>query len=125
MKKNIISTTKAPKAIGPYVQGVKLNHSLYLSGQLGIDPVSGNLLEGIELQTKQCLKNISAILEEADYTFQDIVKTTVYVKNIADFDKVNAIYAEYFKDSFPARSLVEVNCLPKNALVEIEAIAVK
>ncbi|MBQ9124698.1 MAG: RidA family protein [Acholeplasmatales bacterium] len=121
MKK--IDTNKAPKAIGPYSQAIVINNIIYTSGQLGINPETG-LFAGnkIEDQTHQAIKNIIAILEEANTSIENVIKTTVFVKDINDFGKINEIYAKYFINS-PARSLVEVSRLPKDGLIEIEAVA--
>ena len=118
----IVSTNNAPKAIGPYSQGIIVNNIIYTSGQIPINPLTG-LIEAsdIEVQAHQAFKNLKAILEEAGSSLDKVIKTTVFVKNIADFNKINEIYATYFINN-PARSLVEVSCLPKNALIEIEAI---
>lgn len=121
-----INTEKAPGAIGPYSQAVELEQMVYTSGQLGIDPVTGQLAEGVEAQTRQALENVKAILAEANLTMDSIVKTLVFIRNMGDFGKVNAIYAEYIHgDVLPARSCVEVSALPKGGLVEIEVIAKK
>ncbi len=120
----IIETDKAPKAIGPYSQAIKCENLLFISGQIAINPQTQNLVEGgIEEQTKQVLENIKNILEEARINLDHVVKTTIYLKNLNDFEVVNKIYGEYFKNHKPARATVEVSNLPKGALVEIEAIA--
>ena len=118
----IVSTNNAPMAIGPYSQGIIVNNIIYTSGQIPINPLTG-LIEAsdIETQAHQAFKNLKAILEEAGSSLDKVIKTTVFVKNIADFNKINEIYATYFINK-PARSLVEVSSLPKNALIEIEAI---
>ena len=121
----IINTNKAPAAVGPYVQAVKAGNMLFSSGQLGLIPETGALPEGVQAQTRQSLMNIQAILDEAGYAKSDIVKTTVFIKDMNDFGAVNAIYADFFGDSKPARSCVEVARLPKDGLVEIEFVAVK
>ena len=121
----IINTNKAPAAVGPYVQAVKAGNMLFSSGQLGLIPETGALPEGVQAQTRQSLANIQAILDEAGFAKSDIVKTTVFIKDMNDFGAVNAIYADFFGDSKPARSCVEVARLPKDGLVEIEFIAVK
>lgn len=124
--KKIISTDLAPQAIGPYSQAIFANNVLYTSGQIAINPATGLIEEeGIEGQTKRVLENLRGILESVDMKFPDVVKTTVFIKNMQDFAKVNAVYSEYFRDNAPARSCVEVSCLPKNALIEIEVIAQK
>ena len=123
MALQIIRTAAAPAAIGPYSQAIQTGNLLLTSGQLGLDPVTGSLPEGVEAQAEQALKNIGAILSEAGYTKEDVVKTTVFIRNMGDFGKVNAIYAAFFGDHKPARSCVEVSALPKGGLVEIEVIA--
>jgi 2-iminobutanoate/2-iminopropanoate deaminase len=123
MALQIIRTAAAPAAIGPYSQAIQTGNLLLTSGQLGLDPVTGSLPEGVEAQAEQALKNIGAILSEAGYTKEDVVKTTVFIRNMDDFGKVNAIYAAFFGDHKPARSCVEVSALPKGGLVEIEVIA--
>ena len=121
--KNIVNTSKAPAAIGPYVQAVRTEGLLFTSGQLGIDPATGKLPEGVEAQTVQSLNNLKAILEEAGATFADVIKTTVFVKDLADFATVNALYQKAFGETVPARSCVQVAALPAGGLVEIEVIA--
>ncbi len=124
--KKVISTTNAPAAIGPYSQAIQTGNMLFASGQLGIDPVSGNFIEGgVREQTIQVFRNIHAILAEAGYTIDDVVKTTVFLADMADFAVMNEIYAAQFTGTFPARSAVAVKTLPKNGLVEIEVIAAK
>ena len=110
--KNIVNTSKAPAAIGPYVQAVRTEGLLFTSGQLGIDPATGKLPEGVEAQTVQSLNNLKAILEEAGATFADVIKTTVFVKDLADFATVNALYQKAFGETFPSRSCVQVAALP-------------
>ena len=121
----IINTDKAPAAIGPYSQGISINGMLFTSGQLGINPCTGALPEGVEAQTEQSLKNLDAILSEAGCAPSDVVKTTVFIKNMTDFPTVNRIYERYFGNHKPARSCVEVARLPKDGLVEIEAVAIR
>ena len=121
----IISTPKAPAAIGPYSQAVRVGAALYTSGQLGLDPATGTLPEGVEAQTRQSLTNIGAILDAAGYAVADVVKTTVFIRSMDDFARVNAVYSAFFGDHKPARSCVEVSRLPKDGLVEIEVVAVK
>jgi 2-iminobutanoate/2-iminopropanoate deaminase len=125
MAHKVINTEKAPAAIGPYVQAVNAGNMLFASGQLGLNPETGTLPEGIEAQTRQCLANVAAILEEAGFVKEEIVKTTVFIDNMDNFGTVNGIYAGFFGDSKPARSCVEVAKLPKGGLVEIEFVAVK
>ena len=121
--KNTVQTVKAPAAIGPYAQAWAAGNMLFTSGQLGLDPVTNTLPETIEAQTVQSLDNILAIVEEAGFQKTDIVKTTVFVKDLADFALVNKLYTGFFGDHKPARSCVEVARLPKDALIEIEVIA--
>ena len=122
--KDVISTKAAPAAIGPYSQAVKVGNLLYTSGQIPIDPATGNFVEGgIKEQTRQSLTNIQAILEEAGLTMGNVVKTTVFMADMNDFADMNAVYAEFFSESYPARSAVAVKTLPKGALVEIEVVA--
>lgn len=124
MKKEIISTSKAPAAIGPYSQAIKIGDFLFSSGQIPLDPETSELVgEDIESQTRQVLKNVIAVLEAANLTLEDVVKTTVYIKNMDDFNVINGIYAEFFTENPPARSAVEVARLPKDVLVEMEVIA--
>ena len=119
-----INTEKAPKAVGPYVQANKVGNLIFCSGQLGINPETGKIVEGGVLEeTKQIFKNIEAVLEEAGSSMNHIVKALVLLKDIKDFAEVNKIYAENFKDVLPARSAFQVAALPKNALVEIQAVA--
>lgn len=121
-----INTDKAPGALGPYSQAVEIDQLVYTSGQLGIDPATGELADGVEAQAKQALENIKAILAEAGLEMSSIIKTLVFIKDMNDFGKVNAIYAQYINgDVLPARSCVEVAALPKGGLVEIEVIAKK
>ena len=121
----IIHTDRAPAAVGPYSQAIQAGNMLFTSGQLGLDPATGALPEGVEAQTAQSLANVGAILEEAGYAKTDVVKTTVYLKDMGDFGLVNRLYAAFFGDHKPARSCVEVARLPKDGLVEIEVTAVK
>ncbi|MDH6313617.1 2-iminobutanoate/2-iminopropanoate deaminase [Parabacteroides sp. PFB2-10] len=124
--KKVISTNNAPAAIGPYSQAIQTGNMLFSSGQLGMDPATGNFVEGgVKEQAIQVFKNIQAILDEAGYTTDDIVKTTVFLADMADFAVVNEVYAANFTGTFPARSAVAVKTLPKNGLVEIEFIAAK
>ncbi len=124
MKKEVL-TTQAPAPIGPYSQAIETGSMVFCSGQIPLDPSTGQIVgEGnVEAQTGQVMKNISAVLKQAGLGFQNVVKTTIFLKNMDDFPKVNAIYAESFTAPFPARSTVEVARLPKEVLVEIEVIA--
>lgn len=121
----IINTPKAPAAVGPYAQAILAGNTLFSSGNLGLVPETGALPEGIEAQTRQSLANIQAILDEAGFAKSDVVKTTVFIRDMNDFAAVNAIYADFFGDARPARSCVEVSRLPKDGLVEIEAVAAR
>lgn len=124
MSKKIISTTNAPAAIGPYSQANFVNGVLYISGQIPIDPATGNLVDGIEKETHQVMKNLKAILEEASLSFSNVVKATIFLKSMDDFAAMNEIYASYLDaNSYPARETVQVACLPKNVSVEISMIA--
>ncbi len=124
--KKVIATTNAPAAIGPYSQAVQVGNMLFASGQLGIDPATGNFVEGAVMeQTAQAFKNVKAILTEAGLDISDVVKTTVFLADMGDFGAMNEVYASQFEGAFPARSAVAVKTLPKNGLVEIEVIAVK
>ena len=120
----VISTTKAPAAIGPYSQAIQVGNLVYTSGQIPIDPATGVFVEGGDKeQTRQSLTNIKAILEEVGITMSHVVKTTVFMADMNDFADMNAVYAEFFSAPYPARSAVAVKTLPKGALVEIEAVA--
>ncbi len=123
MSKEAIFSTNAPSAIGPYSPGVKVGNMLFLSGQLGLDPATGKLPEGVEAQAEQSLKNIEALLAEAGATTANVVKTTVFLNDIADFTRVNEVYAKHFEAPYPARSAVQVAAIPAGGLVEIEVIA--
>ena len=124
--KKVISTPNAPAAIGPYSQAIQVGNLIYTSGQIPIDPSTGQFVEGgIKEQTRQSLSNIQAILQEAGSTMASVVKTTVFLADMADFADMNSIYAEFFTEPYPARSAVAVKTLPKNALVEIEVVAEK
>ena len=125
MSASIIHTVHAPAAVGPYSQAVLTGGLLLTSGQLGLNPETGSLPEGVEAQAAQALQNIGAILAEAGYERTDVVKTTIFIRNMGDFAAVNRIYAGFFGDHKPARSCVEVSALPKGGLVEIEATAAK
>lgn len=121
--KEVIKTDKAPGAIGPYSQGIKVGNFYYFSGQLPIDPKTGEMPVGIKEQTKQSLENIKGLLESVGLDLSHVVKTTVFLDNMDDFASMNEVYALYFKEPYPARSAVEVARVPKGALVEIEVIA--
>lgn len=124
MTKSAISTARAPAAIGPYSQGIRSNGLVFVSGQIPLDPSSGEVLEGpITTQVRRVMENLSAILGEAGARLDDVVKTTIYLKNMGDFQAVNAVYAEFFKPPFPARATVEVARLPRDVDVEIDCIA--
>ena len=124
--KKVISTPKAPAAIGPYSQAIQVGNLIYTSGQIPIDPATGQLVEGgVKEQTRQSLSNIQAILQEAGLTMASVVKTTVFMADMADFAEMDSVYAEFFTEPYPARSAVAVKTLPKNALVEIEVVAEK
>ena len=122
---NRISTNNAPAAIGPYSQGVEIGNMVFISGQIHVNPQTGEIPEGITEQAKRSLENLKAILAEAGLTTKNVVKTTVFLQNMSDFAELNSVYEGYFEGIFPARSCVEVAALPKGVLVEIEAIAVK
>ena len=121
MKK--ISTDKAPAAIGPYSQAMVINNMVFTSGQIPVDPATGDIPEGIEAQTNQALTNVKNLLEATGTSIDNVVKTTVFIQNMSDFSVVNEIYQGYFSEPYPARSCVEVAKLPKGVLVEVEAIA--
>ncbi len=125
MSIKVIYTDKAPAAVGPYSQAVMAGSVLYSSGQLGLIPETGLLPEGIAAQTVQALKNVEAVLEEAGFRKEDVVKTTVFLTDLGNFGIVNELYADFFGETKPARSCVEVSALPKGGLVEIEFTAVK
>lgn len=125
MEKKMIATINAPQAIGPYAQGWIVGDMIFTSGQLGIDVATGKLAEGVEAQAHAAMKNVKALLNEAGADLGNIVKTTVFVKDLADFATVNEIYGSYFDGTYPARSCVQVAKLPLGGLVEIECIAVK
>jgi len=124
MKKQVIQTEKAPKAIGPYSQAIQAGHFLFLSGQIPLNPKTGELVKGdIQQQTRQVLENIKGILESQKLGMEDVVKVTIFLKDIGNFSQVNEVYATYFPSSPPSRSTVEVAKLPMDAEIEIEAIA--
>lgn len=125
MKKKVIQTEKAPKAIGPYSQAIQVGNFLFLSGQISLDPKTGELVKGdIRQQTHRVLENIKGVLESQKLGMEDVVKVTIFLKDIGNFNQVNEVYATYFPSSPPARSTVEVAKLPRDADIEIEAIAV-
>ncbi|MEO9533049.1 MAG: RidA family protein [Crocinitomicaceae bacterium] len=124
--KKVISTTKAPGAIGPYSQAVKVGGMLFTSGQIALDPSSGELvMDDIQTETHQVMANMKAVLAEAGMTFENVVKTSIFLQNMDDFAAVNEVYASYFTADFPARETVQVDCLPKKVNVEISMIAVE
>ncbi len=122
---SIISTEKAPAAIGPYSQAVRAGNLLFISGQLPIDPASGQMPASAAAQTERSLENVKAILEAAGMTMADVVKVNVFMADLSEFATMNEVYGRYFSTPFPARAAVEVSRLPKDALVEIEAVACK
>ena len=123
MQKEIISTTKAPSAIGPYSQGIKIGNMVFTSGQIPVNPATGELVNEIKAATRQSLENVKAVLDEAGSSLEKVVKVVVFIKDMNDFAEVNEVYGEYFTENPPARSCVEVARLPKDCLIEIEAIA--
>ena len=123
--KEAVKTDKAPGAIGPYSQGIDIGNLIFFSGQIPLNPETGEMPEGIEAQTKQALENVKGLLESQGLDFSHVVKTTVFLDNMDDFNTVNSIYAQYFVEPYPARSAVEVGRLPKGALIEVEIIACK
>ncbi|WP_280771088.1 RidA family protein [Salipaludibacillus daqingensis] len=125
MKKQPIQTNEAPSAIGPYSQAVKTGDIVYTSGQIGLDPSSGEMVDGLESQAHQVMKNVKAVLAAADCDMNDVIKSMIFMQNMEDFVTVNEIYASYFEEPYPARSAVEVAKMPKGALVEVEVIAKK
>lgn len=125
MTKEVINTNNAPEAIGPYSQGVIVGDFVYTSGQIPLNPVTGELVTDIKLATKQSMENIKAILEEAGTSLNNVVKTSIFLKDLNDFEAVNEVYGTYFIENKPARSCVQVAKLPKDAVIEIEVIAVK
>ena len=125
MSKKIISTDKAPAAIGPYSQAIEAGGLLFASGQIPVDPATGNIPDGIEAQAIQALTNVRNLVEAAGLTMDNIVKTSVFIRDMNDFAKVNAIYETFFTSDYPARSCVEVSHLPKDVLIEVEVIAAR
>lgn len=125
MKKEAILTKEAPAPIGPYSQAIRSGNLLFCSGQIPLDPATNQVVPGdVKAQAKQVMKNIEAVLKASDATFENIAKTTIFLKSMGDFPMVNEVYGSYFKGTFPARSTVEVARLPKDVLVEIEVLAV-
>lgn len=123
--KQAISTDKAPAAIGPYSQAIEVNGMIFTSGVIPVDPATGVIPEGVEAQAEQAFSNMAALLQAAGSSMEAVIKTTVFIKEMNDFGKINEIYAKYFTGTFPARSCVEVARLPKDVLLEVEAIATK
>lgn len=123
--KKAISTDQAPAAIGPYSQAIEVNGMVYTSGVIPVIPATGEIPQGVQAQARQALENLMALLKAAGTSEEKVVKTTVFIKEMDDFAKINEIYAEYFSEAYPARSCVEVARLPKDVLLEIEAIALK
>lgn len=123
--KKVISTKKAPAAIGPYSQAIEVNGMVYTSGVIPVNPVTGEIPQGVEAQAEQAFSNLRQLLLAADSEMNQVVKTTVFIKEMNDFGKINEIYAKYFEEPFPARSCVEVARLPKDVLLEVEAIATR
>ena len=125
MNKKIIATDKAPAAIGPYSQAIEAGGFVFASGQIPVDPATGNIPEGIEAQAKQALTNVRNLMEASGLSMENIVKTSVFIKDMNDFAKVNEVYATFFDNDFPARSCVEVARLPKDVLIEVEVVAAR
>jgi 2-iminobutanoate/2-iminopropanoate deaminase len=124
LKKEAISTVKAPKALGPYSAGIKVGHFVYTAGQLGLDPETGELVKGgIEAQTRQSLTNLKNVLEAAGSSLQNVVKTTVFLQDMGEFAQMNSVYATFFSEPYPARSAIQAAALPKGGAVEIEVVA--
>lgn len=124
--KQVIQTSNAPQAIGPYSQAIMANDTLYVSGQIPVIPATGVIVsDQVEEQARQVMENVKAVVEAAGLTLDHVVKTNVFIKNMDDFAKINAVYSEYFKENCPARACVEVARLPKDVLLEMDAIAVK
>jgi len=121
----ILETKDAPQPIGPYSQGIELDGFIFLSGQIGVKPETGEMDDNLVQQTRQVMNNISAMLKSAECSFSNVLKSTIYLKNISDFAEFNKLYSEYFKEDPPARTTVEVSSLPRNALIEIDIIAHK
>jgi 2-iminobutanoate/2-iminopropanoate deaminase len=125
MKKQAVTVANGPSAIGPYSVGIQAGEFVFTAGQIGLDPATGNIVSGgVEAETRQALENLKKILEAAHSGLDEVVKTTVFLQNMGDFAAMNAIYAQYFAEPYPARSAIQVAALPKNAQVEIEAVAI-
>jgi 2-iminobutanoate/2-iminopropanoate deaminase len=124
MERHVTATTGAPAAVGPYSQAIRSGDLIYTAGQLGLDPTTGKLVGGIQAQTQQALRNLQAILTASGSDLANVVKTTVYLQDIADFREMNEVYATFFTDAPPARSAVQVAALPLGGLIEIEAVAI-
>jgi 2-iminobutanoate/2-iminopropanoate deaminase len=125
MKKQAVTVANGPSAIGPYSVGIQAGEFVFTAGQIGLDPATGNIVAGgVEAETRQALENLKRILEAAHSGLEQVVKTTVFLQNMDDFAAMNAIYAQYFTEPYPARSAIQVAALPKNAQVEIEAVAI-
>lgn len=125
MEKHVIATDQAPAAIGPYSQAIEVNGMIFTSGMIPVIPATGEIVEGIDAQAKQALTNVKNLLESVGSSMDKVVKTTVFIKDMNDFAAVNAVYATFFTGAFPSRSCVEVARLPKDVLIEVEAIALK
>jgi len=126
MAKIVLNSPNAPKAVGPYVQGIEAGGFVFCSGALGINPAEGKLVDGVEAQAKQMMENMAAVLKEAGLTYSDVVKTTIFLTDMGDFGKINPIYASYFEEgNYPARSCIAVAALPLGGLIEMEVIAAK
>ena len=124
-KREVVTCSDAPKAIGPYSVAIATENLVFVSGQLGIDPISGSIVEGgIQAQTRTALTNLKSVLESAGSSLEQVVKTTVFLTDIAQFAEMNGVYAEFFTSDYPARSAIQVAALPKGSIVEVEAIAV-
>ena len=124
MRKQIIQTTEAPQAIGPYSQAVRVGQFVFLSGQIPLDPASGNIVEGdITVQTRRVMENLGAVLRAAGASFSDVVKTTIFLADLGHFSKMNEVYGAYFASEPPARATVQVGALPRSVLIEIDMIA--
>ena len=123
--KNVIRTDKAPAAIGPYSQAIEVNNMVFTSGVIPVDPATGNIPEGSQAQAEQAFKNLSNLLEAAGTSTANVIKTTVFIKEMNDFGAINEVYAKYFPEPYPSRSCVEVARLPKEVMLEVEAIATK